>query len=320
MAQKTVRELFNIPSDKVIIIPDAQPSAGAVANPHYVFTRDIVRDLMVFWALGLRAMMLIGHKGTGKTSVIEQFHERMRVNLHVATGSADTTLEHLFGQYVLTPSGSLEWKDGPVSLAARFGESVLINEFNTLPYAIQSSLMDACHTGSRLTIPGLNESIQPMEGFRVYGTMNPKGGLSGQYRGRNELDAAFRERFFHVQVGYPSQDEEIEIVTAAWVATMRDSSKTAQFRELASKQVEVAHRVRALANSARADCLPEVISTRTLCTWAKVWAAYNNFREVNAVHASLQRALTNGSDHAASFVIHQIVQEVMGVNSPVKMT
>ena len=296
-------------------VSDTPPTWSVTPIDGYVFRANLIRDMLIYWGLGDRSCMLTGHKGCGKTSLVEQFHYQLNANLLSMTGNGKTGLEALFGQYVMNGDGKLIWQDGPVALAARSGYSVLINEFNAMPEDVQIALNDLAHNGSPITLPECGEQFMPEPGFRLFCSINPKGSNDFMYRGRKEMDAALKERFFWIAVEYGSADEEEAIVRGIWQknSNLAESACVA----FAKQMVEVATAVRLAAVSTGADAIPEIISTRVLCNWARYWIAYA--RNPGSTHLGLQRALTHGCRPEVACQIHKIVEAVTSVPSPYKM-
>lgn len=317
MATKTIKELFGVPSAITIEVPDTVPRFTVKPIKNYLFRTNLVRDMLVFWRNNYRSCMLTGHKGSGKTSIVDQWHQRMGVNLETMTGNGKTQFEDLFGQLVPTDSGSLIWRDGPVASAARHGHSVLINEYNAIPEDLQLALNDVAHEGGTITLPQAGEQFQPKEGFRLFATINPKGSNDFLYKGRKEMDASNKERFFWIKVTYGTRQEEMDIVANEW-RTHADGMEEATIAAFAKSMVDVAEEVRARANSTGSDAIPEILSTRVLCNWAKYWIEYVN--QDKATHIGLERALTNSSRHEVAYAIHQIVAEKTNIPSPYTAT
>ncbi len=299
-----------------IEVQDAPPIYKVTPLDNYVFREDLIRDMLVFWRLNFRSCMLTGHKGSGKTSIVEQFHHRVGSNLQVMTGNGKTTLEALFGQYVLNEQGKLVWQDAPVTSAARHGHSVLINEFNAMPEDVQIALNDVAHEGAPISLPEAGEQFMPAQGFRIYGTINPKGSNDFMYRGRKEMDAALKERFFWINVSYGTRAEEEAILLSVWRKYSGTIAEDAKL--LVGKMLDVAEAIRQKSESTGADAIPEIISTRVLCNWAIFWIQYA--KRPGAAHMGLQRALTFSCRPEVAYQIHKIVELQTSVPSPYKLS
>lgn len=311
--KKSLKELFGIESKTSFDIPDTAPEYGAVPpNPDYVFRQELVRDMVIFWSLrNKRAAMLIGPPGSGKTTLVEQWHERLNQPLLTFTGHKRIAIEDIFGQYLPTEAGGLQWHDGPLVMAARYGWSVLINEFNAIPPEITIALNDIAQSGSRVAVPQTGDIIEPAPGFRIFATMNPQGRDAVRYKGRQAIDPSTRERFYWVEVGYSKAEDERAIVAKALTQSGALADDVAS--NYAGIMVDVANAVRSqsIGASGRADALEETLSTRVLVDWATYWPRFAAGE--HAVHEALRRAFTSGCDPAAAAAIHAIVELKFGV-------
>jgi len=309
----TLEQLFGVSSKLAYDVAVHPAPHRPKRDDHYVFRTDLLRDMVIFWNLGLRSCMLTGHKGSGKTSVVEQFHERMNRNLLVMTGHGKMTAEDLFGQYLPNEKGGLDWHPGPITKAAQNGWSVLINEFNALPADLQISLNDCAHNGEPVPVPGLGVQIEPVPGFRIFCTINPKGFNDYMYQGRKEMDASTKERFFWIQVGYASHADEKDILRKTFAKHV-GKEEADSFDPLIDQMLEVAKAVRQKSQIASADSIPEIISTRVLVNWAIYWTQYK--KSSGSAHMALQRALTFGCRPEVATAIHAIVQTHVSQPSP----
>jgi MoxR-like ATPase len=310
----SLKELFGTDSKLKIEGGLIQPQYSVPAIDNYVFRKSLVRDMTVFWRLGRRACMLSGEKGSGKTSIVEQWHNRLNINLRTITGNSKMTLEALFGQYIPSSDGTLIWVDGPITDAARNGYSVLINEFNALEPGLQLSLNDIAHDGSVFCVQDRGEQFIPAEGFRLYCTINPKGLNDHLYQGRKEIDASSKERFFWIAVEYGSEKEELEIVMSAWkeaAGNIDDITK-----ELCKNIVDVGRETRVRSQQTGPTNIPEIISTRIMCQWANLWVNYSHIENGGAPHYALQRAFTNSLRPEVAKAIHDIVKEKTSIPTP----
>lgn len=311
MATMTLRELVGIDSGTEIEVGDTElkPDEGLMlVDPHYVWRKDLVRDMTAFWLIGERCMMLTGPKGSGKTTLPEQWHAKLRHPLWTIGGHKGITVDDLFGQFLPNKEGGLDWRDGPLIRAARIGGSVLINEVNAIDPRVSIILNDIAQNGSVVTIPQTGEAIFPAPGFRIFLTANPAGTI---YAGRQEMDSSTRERAYHVWVPFmPEADEIAHVRDRLLYAGLTDRGEAT---DLATKMVEVAKAVRAtsLEVSGKADAIPETLSTRVLAKWARYWVALQN--HPGAVHRGLERALTTSCSKPVRDAIHAHVTTEFGV-------
>lgn len=310
MAKKTLKELVGIVSRVEFEVSDRElaPNQGLmIRDPQYVWRKDLVRDMVAFWTLAERCMMLTGPKGSGKTTLPEQWHAILRHPLWTIGGHKGITADDLFGQFLPNAQGGLDWHDGPLIRAARIGGSVLINEVNAIDPRVSIILNDIAQTGSVITMPQTGEAIIPAPGFRIFLTANPAGTI---YAGRQEMDSSTRERPYHVWVPFMGRDEEVGHVKDRLLTAGVSGDVALDF---AKKMVDVAEAVRATSTevSGRADAIPETLSTRVLAKWARYWVALQS--QPSAVHRGLERALTTSCSKPVRDAIHGHVAKVFGV-------
>ena len=276
-------------------------------NPGYIFSEKIANEMAGFWLMGNPAMKLVGHKGCGKTTIVEQFHAVMNYPLVKITADPRMEASTLLSQFVPTAAGGFGHRYGPIALAAKMGYSVLIDEYNLLDPGEAASLNNILERG-QFEIVATGETIRPVEGFRVFVACNPNDKAAG-YFGRNDQDGSNDDRFWTVFVQYPTADVETPIVQKI-LGTLLDDATAQAYAE---NMVTVANRVRKqfMGVSQDASALELTMSTRTLINWA---LGFTVFAELaSPLHFSLERALTNQKHGSATQVaIHEIVADVTG--------
>jgi cobaltochelatase CobS len=163
------------------------------SNPNYVWELDYVRDLMVFWTSGERAMKIEGDPATGKTSMVMEWHARLNWPCFVLPINPRTTAEKLIGGFAPGPDGKPTFVLGPVAVAAKCGYSVLLDEYNVLDPA-EAVGLNALMEGYPYTIPETGEVIKPHQSFRVFACENAFDSALAM-AGRNAQDASNDDRF-----------------------------------------------------------------------------------------------------------------------------
>lgn len=278
---------FGIAVDpRAMVMGYAPGTVGAPPVKPYVFDVSRLRDLLIFWELGLKALKLRGDPAAGKTSLVEQFHARLNWPLKLVSCSQQTEPFHLYGQLVPTETGTLRWVDGPVVNAARTGTSVLLDEFNTLDPATATSL-NALLEGYSITIPETGEVITPAPGFRVFGTENSVTSRLS-VAGRNVQDVANDDRWMLMEVGYLDEVSEQSIVEA----TMTKMGMDPEVAKLTSSiMVKTANTIRQRYQSGDPD-VDKPMSTRVLQRWAMLTWGYRNMQKqgISPMAYSLPRA------------------------------
>ena len=139
-------------------------------------------------------VFISGHSGNGKTMSIEQACAKAKRKFVCVSMTPETDESDLLGNYVLI-DGSMQWRDGPVTTAARQGAVLCIDEID---YGAQNlSSLQRVLEGKPFMLKKKGELVVPAEGFTVFATANTKGKGSedGRYMFTNVLNEAFLERF-----------------------------------------------------------------------------------------------------------------------------
>lgn len=159
-----------------------------------------------------RNILLEGPVGVGKTHLALSISGEMGVPVFRVDGDNRYSEQKLAGWFdpplVLKQGfGEKSFVPGPLVEAMRTGGILFINELNRLPEGVQNVLLPAIDERF-ISIPRLGE-VRAREGFRVVATQNPK-----EFVATSHLSEAILDRFELVVLGYQSEEEEIEIVTA----------------------------------------------------------------------------------------------------------
>ena len=179
----------------------------------------------------------------------------------------ETDESDLLGNFVLI-NGQMEWRDGPVTVAAKQGAVLCIDEID---YGAQNlATLQRVLEGKPFLLKKKNETVVPAEGFTVIATANTKGKGSedGRYMFTNVLNESFLERFLNTyEQDWPSVVVERKIIKKELKSNGRSDD------EFADKLVDWADVIRKSFNEEAVD---EVISTRRLVHIAKTYSVFGN--------------------------------------------
>lgn len=173
---------------------------------------------------------LIGHTGTGKSTMVEQMAARLgwpveRINL-------DSNIEraNFVGHTVLVNDGGTtvsKWVDGNFVRAMKNGYLVILDEIDfgrsDILYVLQSVL-----EGGSLLISETGERVYPHANFRLFATANTKGqgDVMGLYQGARILSTALLNRFTcWVDVDYMKDTDEVELLKGRYATIKEDIIK-----------------------------------------------------------------------------------------------
>lgn len=265
-ATYSVAQEFGLNLDPKVRISGFEPGHPGVPpiDSQYVFMPEKLRDLMAFWQSGEHALKIVGNPGTGKTSLIQQFHAHLRWPLYMVACSGSTEARQLIGQLVPTTDGSLRWADGPVLRAARENTSVLLDEYNLLDPG-ESSGLNMLLEGYSITVPETGEVIKPGPAFRIFATENAVTSRL-TVAGRNVQDVANDDRWMYTTADYLSPDLEQRAIAGALQADGLDADSAAMRAKLV---VMVANDIRR-AFVKGDDVIEKPMTTRSALRWAKL--------------------------------------------------
>jgi midasin (ATPase involved in ribosome maturation) len=200
-------------------------------------------------------VFISGHSGNGKTMSIEQACAKAKRKFVCVSMTPETDESDLLGNYVLI-DGNMEWRDGPVTTAARQGAVLCIDEID---YGAQNlSSLQRVLEGKPFMLKKKGEVITPAPGFTVFATANTKGKGSddGRYMFTNVLNEAFLERFrTTMEQDFPPAKTERKIIEKELASVGRADD------DFAEKLVTWADVIRKTFADGGCD---EVISTRRL--------------------------------------------------------
>jgi cobaltochelatase CobS len=275
----------------------------------YVWDVTKLKCMIAFFLGGGTAAKLIGQTGTGKTECFMQFHAALNLPAFFITANPRTEAHQLVGRYFPCPSGGVEWRDGPLLAAARWGCSILIDEYNTLDPG-EATGLNAFLEGRPYTVEDTAETIVPAPGFRVFVSINPK---SYGYSGRNEQDLANDDRFVDFLFEYPPPDVEKKQVVD-FLQSLRQPA--AEAGNIANVIVDAANMIRRafMGESDSANALSFTMSRRGVMEWAK-WTVLSRSLApsgVNPLFYALDLVLGNRQDRTGREALRHIVEGATG--------
>jgi MoxR-like ATPase len=152
-------------------------------------------------------VLLEGPPGLAKTTAVHALASSVSASFQRIQFTPDLMPGDLTGSEIYEPAGGFRFVPGPL-----FHEIVLADEINRAPPKVQSALLEAM-AEHQITVAGRTHRLPEL--FMVLATQNPL-----EQSGTYPLPEAQLDRFlFHVVLGYPSVEEEIEIARRARRAT-----------------------------------------------------------------------------------------------------
>ena len=280
--EKSEHKIQNIQTDldTTDLIPKSYKNYVPFGNFDDVYS--IVQSMRFF------PVFVSGHSGNGKTMSIEQACAKAKRKFVCISMTPETDESDLLGNYVLI-DGNMEWRDGPVTTAARQGAVLCIDEID---YGAQNlSSLQRVLEGKPFMLKKKGELISPAPGFTVFATANTKGKGSddGRYMFTNVLNEAFLERFrTTMEQEFPPVRTERKIIEKELTTVGRTDN------EFAEKLVTWADVIRKTFMDGGCD---EVISTRRLVHIVETFGIFGD--KMKAISLCLNRF---DDDTKASFL------------------
>lgn len=280
--EKSNHKISNVTTelDNVNLVP--------VAYKNYVPFGNFDDVLSIIQSMRFFPVFISGHSGNGKTMSIEQACAKAKRKFICVSMTPETDESDLLGNYVLI-DGNMEWRDGPVTTAARQGAVLCIDEID---YGAQNlSSLQRVLEGKPFLLKKKGEMITPAPGFTVFATANTKGKGSddGRYMFTNVLNEAFLERFrTTMEQEFPPVKTERKIIEKELASVGKADD------DFAEKLVTWADVIRKTFADGGCD---EVISTRRLVHIVETYGIFGD--KTKAITLCLNRF---DDDTKASFV------------------
>ncbi|MEM7279278.1 MAG: MoxR family ATPase [Pseudomonadota bacterium] len=146
-------------------------------------------------------LLVEGAPGLAKTRAIKVLSESMEGDFHRLQFTPDLLPADLTGTDIYRPQeGTFEFRKGPL-----FHNLILADEINRAPAKVQSALLEAMEE-RQITVGDRSYALEDL--FMVMATQNPI-----EQEGTYPLPEAQLDRFLlHVEVGYPSKEDERRIL------------------------------------------------------------------------------------------------------------
>jgi cobaltochelatase CobS len=258
-AQQTPADHYALIGQVKVPLGDGGPLTPSV-NRAYLFPpryADIVQDIVEN-----RRIMLIGHTGCGKTSLIEQVAARSQHGVIRSNMNGQTTIGDFVGFWTVK-GGETVWVDGVLPVAMRTGAWLIIDEIDFAEPAILAVLTAVLESSGQLMLKEKgNEIVAPHADFRVFATANAVGAMSQfrhLYQGSNLMNEAFLDRWRVYLINYLSPEEEAQVL----LQTLAPNLSLPLAKTLAAIAADCR------AAFARED-LSSAFSTRRLLDWAQL--------------------------------------------------
>ena len=153
-------------------------------------------------------VLIIGPKGTGKTSLVRDFAKNKNMNLESINFSLRTRESHLVGTKTLK-DGTVSFDEGLLVKSMRGGDMLYLDEINSAEADVLLRLDEALDDRRQIVLKeSTGEVVKAKENWFVISTINPL-----THSGTKELPPQLLSRFpVRIRLEYPPEDVELEIV------------------------------------------------------------------------------------------------------------
>ncbi len=152
-------------------------------------------------------ILLTGHSGTGKTTLIEEVAKHKKANVYTISCDIELDKSEFLGHHIVD-SGKTVWVEGLLPKAMKEGAWFVFDELNMGKSEVFSSTHSVFDHRRTLTLKeNNNEVIKAHKDFRIFATMNPN------YAGTMELNFAFRRRWqLIIPLEYLNPEDEKQLL------------------------------------------------------------------------------------------------------------
>lgn len=153
-------------------------------------------------------VLIIGPKGTGKTSLVRDFAKSKNAKLESINFSLRTRESHLIGTKTLT-NGTVNFDEGILIKSMKEGNILYLDEINSAEADVLLRLDEALDDRRQIVLKeSTGEVITAKEGWFVIATINPL-----THSGTKELPPQLLSRFpVRINLEYPPENIELEII------------------------------------------------------------------------------------------------------------
>jgi MoxR-like ATPase len=170
-------------------------------------------NLMVRNVLRGENTLLVGPTGSGKTEILSHLAKALERELHIQDmGTVQDAQSALLGVHRLNKEGVSDFDFAPFVSHIRSGGIVLLDELNRSPLAANNILFPCLDKRRYLPVDiacdECDRKIMVHPDTVFFATAN----LGSEYSGTQAIDRALLDRFFPIELSYPSEKDEVRVL------------------------------------------------------------------------------------------------------------
>lgn len=263
------------------------------------FVEDLVMDLTENRSV---PTMLIGHTGTGKSSLYAQIAARINQPVLRVNMNNQASISDFVGLWTVK-AGETIWIDGALPWCMKNGVWLIIDEIDFAEPAILSVLNSVLEVGGMLHLKEKgDEVVVAHKNFRICATANTAGAMAEYrhlYQGTNVLNDAFMDRWRVYMVNYMQPADEANVLKSA-VPGITD--------RIAVSMVEIANACR---KSFAEEDLASNFSTRRLLDWGYLLVRHAAKYRAEAPLKAAEAAIFSKVSKEDKIAIEGIIQRIL---------